>query len=119
MPQHDIQYLVVTLLSRFLKLCPQLLNVTLSVAHVLLALHSIVAFQCNLFASTEVPLMIFTLIVRTSIHVLQLQLELLFLKLVRSEHINDLDPKYNDAIVNEIENSVRKVFISEVCLKDW
>ena len=36
-----------------------------------------------------------------------------------SEHIDDFNPKYNDAIVNEIENSVRKVFISEVCLEDW
>ena len=35
------------------------------------------------------------------------------------EHIDDFNPKYNDAIVNEIENSVRKVFIPEVCLEDW
>ena len=36
-----------------------------------------------------------------------------------SEHIDNFNPEYNDAIVNEIENSVRKVFISEVCLEDW
>ena len=35
------------------------------------------------------------------------------------EHIDNFNPEYNDAIVNEIENSVRKVFISEVCLEDW
>ena len=85
-----LEDLVVALTWLLNKLVLDHFDVTLRVPHVLLHIHVSFAFPSDLVSVDEELTTVFQLVIRGSIHILQLELELFLFEVVRSEHVDYL-----------------------------
>ena len=81
---------VVALIRLHHKLIPDHFNMPLCVSHILLDVHAALALASDLLSLDEKLPIIRVLVVRCPIHILKLQLQLFFLKVISGEHIDHL-----------------------------